>query len=176
MITNTFIIFLKQREFQLNMWFTVSMLLAELQRVALGYWFGDGWRAGGRQQLGFRTITRKVFTWFIWYFGILLHITRERTLLIFGHIRPRSRSQWLKNSAKIWKHEDILNKSCLISWDLQIRPRASFKNVTCNSAIASLMPSDFLIFCFVSVPYSTECNYTRVRMQVLSPVCLLCFV
>ena len=54
---------------------------------------------------GFRTITRKVFTWFIWYFGILLHITRERTLLIFGHIRPRSRSQWLKNSAKIWKHE-----------------------------------------------------------------------
>ena len=37
---------------------------------------------------GFRTITRKVFTWFIWYFGILLHITRERTLLIFGHIRP----------------------------------------------------------------------------------------
>ena len=78
-------------------------------------------RTGGRHQLGFRTITRKVFTWFISYFGILLHITRERTLLIFGHIRPRSRSQWLKKSENM-RFPDDNSKSFhlihLILWNI----------------------------------------------------------
>ena len=68
---------------------------------------------------GFRTITRKVYIWFNCNLGIWLHITREKSLMIFRQIRPRSRSQWL--NLKIWGFRTITSKVYVwFNWNFRI--------------------------------------------------------
>ena len=50
-----------------------------------------------REKNGFRMLTQKVIFRFQWNFGILLHTRYQRTLLILGNFRSRSRSQQRKN-------------------------------------------------------------------------------
>lgn len=66
----------------------LAVLLAKLQGIVM-------LTAGGHQQFGFRTITRKVSLWSIQNFWILLHTIWVRSLLILKkfHQNLRSRSQ-----------------------------------------------------------------------------------
>ena len=106
---------------------------------------------------GFRTITSsKVYIWFNWNFGILLHIKCERTLLIFGHFR--SRSQWPENSAKIWKYEvfrTITSKVFIwFNWKVwyivayHVRENSiDFQDISYVNIHNSLLIDHFVVFC-----------------------------